>query len=150
MAIHIVQTGDSLWNLSSIYGISVERLIEVNGLESTALVPGLALYIPEKRIENRSYAIKSGETLWQIATRYGTNVVHILEANPDLVPNVLPIGKKITIPSPYKNRLITLAFVLPQSSGPGFKMLEQHANQLSFAAIVAYSFTKEGDIYRES
>ena len=32
MAIHVVQTGDSLWNISSLYGITIERLVEVNGL----------------------------------------------------------------------------------------------------------------------
>ena len=51
-----------------LYGIAIERLVEVNGLESNALIPGLALYIPEMRHwRYRSYAIKTGDTLWQIA-----------------------------------------------------------------------------------
>ncbi len=149
MAIHVVQTGDSLWNISSLYGITLKRLIEVNGLESSALTPGLALYIPDNSMEYRVYAIKTGDTLWQIANAYGTSVEAILEANPDLTSNGLIVGQKIYIPSSYKNQLITLAFVFPQEGGTGFTMLEQRANQLSFVAIVTYSFTNEGYAYME-
>ena len=150
MAIHIVQTDDTLWNISSMYGISLQRLVEVNGLASSKLIPGLALYIPNEINHYRYYAIKTGDTLSQIAKVYGTNVEDILEANPNINPNRLLVGQKISIPSPYKNRLLTLAFAFPQASGSGFTMLEQHANQLSYVAIVAYSFTAEGYAYMES
>ena len=150
MTIHVVQTGDSLWAISSLYGIAIERLVQVNGLTSNALIPGLALYIPNEKLEYRSYAIKKGDTLWEIANRYSTSVEAILEVNPSLMPDSLIVGKKIYIPSPFKNRLITLGFAFPQARGIGFKMLEQHANQLSFVAIVAYSFTNEGFTYMEA
>lgn len=150
MAIYVVQAGDSLWAISSTYGVPIERLVEVNGLESFALIPGLALYIPDNQLINRAYTIKPGDTLWEIANRYSTSVEAIVEMNPSLILNQLTVGNRIMIPSPYKNRLITLGFIFPQSSGIGFTMLEQHANQLSYVAIVAYSFTNQGFTYMES
>ena len=150
MAIHVVQIGESLWGVSSQYSISLGELVEVNGLKSTALVPGLALYIPETTIENRVYAVKTGDTLSEIAKAYGTTIGAILEVNQNLFSNQLMGGQKIAIPSLIKNRVITLAFAFPETSGTVFAMLDKYADQLSFLAIVAYSFTKEGYVYLES
>lgn len=42
-----VQKNDSLWNISMIYGVSVDRLAEINGLDKAAILPvGKVLTIP--------------------------------------------------------------------------------------------------------
>ena len=53
----------------------------------------------------KSYAIKSGDTLSQIARRRGTTLKALLAANPQIKnPNRIRVGQKINISSPVKNR----------------------------------------------
>lgn len=53
MAVHVVRGGDTLWRISSRYGVPISRIIDLNGLQSmNALVPGLALYIPSTTTRN--------------------------------------------------------------------------------------------------
>ena len=46
MFFHEVQVGDSLFTISNRYGVSVDQIRLVNGLEQTNIVPGQALLIP--------------------------------------------------------------------------------------------------------
>ncbi|MCM3166861.1 LysM peptidoglycan-binding domain-containing protein [Peribacillus frigoritolerans] len=147
MTIIIVKKGDSLWEIASKNKVTPSRIIEVNGLESTTLVPGLALYIPNEKAVNRRYLIKSLDTLTKIGSRFGTSAAAIKEANPGISENSLKVGTEILIPSPYKNQLITLGFAFPTSGGVVFETLEQNGDKLSYLAIVAYSFTREGNAY---
>lgn len=144
---HYCEKGDSLWEIASKNKVSPSRIIEVNGLESTTLVPGLALYIPNEKAVNRRYLIKSQDTLTRIGSRFGTSAAAIKEANPGISENSLKVGTEILIPSPYKNQLITLGFAFPTSGGVVFETLEQNGDKLSYLAIVAYSFTREGNAY---
>ncbi|MBO1000244.1 LysM peptidoglycan-binding domain-containing protein [Bacillus sp. SD075] len=147
MTIIIVKKGDSLWEIAKKNKVDPSKIIEVNGLESTALVPGLALYIPDEKVVYRRYIIKSQDTLTRISSRFGTNAGAIMGANPGIVANSLKVGTEIFIPSPYKNQLITLGFAFPTSGGVVFETLEQNGDILSYLAIVAYSFTREGNAY---
>ncbi|WHY95332.1 glycosyl hydrolase family 18 protein [Peribacillus simplex] len=147
MTIIIVKKGDSLWEIATKNKVDPSRIIEVNGLESTNLVPGLALYIPNEKPVNRRYLIKSQDTLTKIGGRFGTSAAEIMEANPGIVANSLKVSTEILIPSPYKNQLITLGFAFPTSGGVVFETLEQNGDKLSYLAIVAYSFTREGNAY---
>ncbi|ASS96774.1 LysM peptidoglycan-binding domain-containing protein [Peribacillus simplex] len=147
MTIIIVKKGDSLWEIATKNKVDPSKIIEVNGLESTALVPGLALYIPDEKAVNRRYLIKSQDTLTRIGSRFGTSAAAIMEANPGIVANSLIVGTELLIPSSYKNQLITLGFAFPTSGGVVFETLEENGDKLSYLAIVAYSFTREGNAY---
>ena len=46
MFFHEVQVGDSLFTISNRYGVSIDQIRLVNGLEQTNIVPGQALLIP--------------------------------------------------------------------------------------------------------
>jgi LysM repeat protein len=47
----------------------------------------------------RTYAVRAGDTLSTIATAFGMTSWHVLKANPDIDPDWLQVGQKLTIPS---------------------------------------------------
>lgn len=148
MGVHVVGTGDNLWEISKQYGVQIQSIIELNGLPSAgSLVPGLALYIPDNQLPIRSYQIKSGDQIWELARRFRTDISSIAAANPGLNPNQLFVGQLILIPSPVKLEISTLGFIVPSGESSVLSILDTLAGQLTYLAVVAYSFTTEGYAY---
>ena len=97
--LYVVRRGDSLWSISKKYGISVDELKSLNNLSSNLLSVGLTLRVkgvPETN--NEIYVVKSGDTLYGIASRYGINVGDLRRYN-NLSGNVLSIGQQLYIPT---------------------------------------------------
>ena len=65
-------------------------------------------YEPKKHVvpsKSKSYSIKSGDTLSQIAKRQGTTLKALLAANPSITnPNKIRIGQKIKMSAPVEGR----------------------------------------------
>ncbi|WP_262421915.1 LysM peptidoglycan-binding domain-containing protein [Bacillus aquiflavi] len=151
MTIHVVKTGESLYDISKMYDVSISLIVNVNGLKSpNVLIPGLSLYIPDNYLYNRIYQIKPGDTLWKLARRFDTSIEHIFTVNPRINPNQLFIGQKVIVPSPNQMSIETVGFIFPQANGKSFAALNEIANQLSYVAIIAYSFSENGDVYLEA
>ncbi|WP_043932975.1 glycosyl hydrolase family 18 protein [Bacillus sp. EB01] len=149
MTVHIVRSGENLWFISNLYAVPIATVISVNGLTSTKLVPGLALYIPDNNQHTRSYQIKPGDMLWRVAQQFNTTVSSIIAANPGIDVSKLRIGQVITIPSPIKMALRTVGFFIPSGASTNFSTLDSLANQLTYIAIVNYSFTAQGWAYAQ-
>jgi spore germination protein len=150
MTVHVVGVGESLWEISNHYGVPIQTIVSDNGLPSAnALVPGLALYLPDNLPYVRTYQIKAGDQIWQIAQKFNTDISSILTANPAVKPNQLFIGQNITIPTSVKMEIATLGFIVPSSDSVILPILDHLATQLTYLAVVAYSFTNEGYAYNE-
>ena len=148
MGVHVVGTGDNLWVISNQYGVPIQTIVKLNGLPSAStLVPGLALYIPDNQLPIRSYQIKTGDQIWEIAQKFRTDISSILAANPGINPNQLFVGQIIYIPSPVKLKIATLGFIVPSGESAVLSILDSLAGQLTYLAVVAYSFTTEGYAY---
>ena len=148
MTVHVVNAGENLWSIARTYGVTIQSIVEANGLPSANLIiPSLALYIPDSQPIPRFYKIKAGDTLWQLAKRFKTNVSSILNANTGLDPNKLYIGQNINIPSAIKPQMATLGFVVPSSPQTFLEGMDAFAPKLTFLAVSAYSFTDEGYAY---
>ncbi|MEH7113166.1 LysM peptidoglycan-binding domain-containing protein [Neobacillus niacini] len=148
MGVHVVGKGENLWAISNRYGVPIQTIVELNGLRSaSSLVPGLALYLPDNQLPVRSYQIKPGDQIWQLSQQFNTDISTILGANPGLDPNNLTIGQMINIPSPVKLEISTLGFLVPSGDSSVLGVLESLARQLTYLAVVAYSFTSEGYAY---
>lgn len=79
MIIHVVKAGESLYQIASRYGVSVNRIVEDNGISDPGrLVVGQALLI---RKETTQYIVQPGDTIYAIADRFGIPVEQLLEAN---------------------------------------------------------------------
>lgn len=150
MAIHVVRSGESLWLISNLYNVPIPTIVQVNGLISAnALVPGLALYIPEQELSVRYYQVKTGDSLWRLAQLFRINMSDIIMENQDVDLSTLYIGQRLNIPSPNKLNITSLGFIVPYDLETVLANLETFADQLSFLAIVAFSLTDEGYAYVE-
>ncbi len=94
--IHVVEAGDSIWNISQRYGVSPQRIITDNALwELPYLIVGQALQIS---IPEVIYTVRPGDTLISIAQQFGLSVYTLLQRNPDLdLIRPLTPGQTITI-----------------------------------------------------
>ncbi|REH75164.1 LysM peptidoglycan-binding domain-containing protein [Staphylococcus felis] len=86
-----VKAGDSLWSISSQYGITISQLKANNNLTSNLIFPNQILTISGRAQTSRNtntssntstvYTVRSGDTLSQIAARYGTTYQNIMQLN---------------------------------------------------------------------
>jgi len=122
--IYIVKPGDNLYNIANRYGIAVNELKAANNLTSNILSVGQRLIIPKKTIpettlpENYNvYIVKKGDTLYNIATKYGISVNDLIEFN-QLTTTGLTIGQQLLIP--YQNSTedvnTTIYIIQPQDT----------------------------------
>lgn len=85
---YTVRSGDSLWSIARRHGVGIESLAVANRLALTAILqPGQALRIPPEgaaEVAPRTavvHVVGPGDTLWDIASRYGTRVEDLMALN---------------------------------------------------------------------
>ena len=97
---YIVKSGDTLWKIANNFGVSVDDLKNVNNLTGNNLSIRQVLVIPGGNVPttpSQTYTVKSGDTLYKIASNYGISVDSLKSAN-NLTSNVLSIGQILKIP----------------------------------------------------
>lgn len=96
--VYTVSSGDNLYKIATKYNLTVDDLVNYNDLATTNLSIGQQLLIPvQKTNETQTYIVKSGDTLYSIASKYGISVNTLKNYN-NLTTNVLGIGQKLNIP----------------------------------------------------
>lgn len=103
--VYVVAPGDSLWKIASTYGTSVSEIKSLNNLSSdnlsvgqTILIPGTSNNTPNTGGTETVYTVKSGDSLWKIASAYNTSVNELMKYN-NLTSNLLSVGQQIKIPN---------------------------------------------------
>ena len=93
-----VQGGDTLWSISKRFGTTVDRLAALNHISNPNIIyRGQILEIPD--IPGAIiYRVKSGDTLWAIADRFGTSVSDLVFTNAIANPNLIYVGQVLVIP----------------------------------------------------
>ncbi len=85
--VHVVGWGDTLISIAARYGTTVNAVVQANNLRNAdfiwigerLIVPGTStLPVPSN---TSMYVVQSGDTLFSIATRYGTSVSALMQAN---------------------------------------------------------------------
>ncbi len=104
---YIVQPGDTLSEIASRYGTTVQELVAINHLANPNLIfPGETLRVTTNSTVHGSetrgtgsitYTVQRGNTLSQIANAYGVTVSHIVEINDIQNPNLIYPGEKLRI-----------------------------------------------------
>jgi LysM repeat protein len=98
---YTVKKGDTLYSIASSYGVSVDDIKSLNNLTNNNLSVGQELLIPtDKTITETNYEVYTivpGDTLYDIANRYGVSVDDIKRLN-NLDSNFLIVGQRLQIP----------------------------------------------------
>jgi membrane-bound lytic murein transglycosylase D len=120
---HQVQSGDTLGAIARKYRTTVEVLRSVNGLASNQIRVGAHLMVPtspaaiagapsaEGRFINvadsgrngrvrREHTVRSGESLWVIARKYGVSVRELAAGNGMSPGDTLVVGRKLVVWQP--------------------------------------------------
>lgn len=134
-SVYIVRYGDTLRIISNKFGISIQRIVELNPsitninrievgqvirLSGTAPAPqptqvptGGSVYIAQR-----------GDSLRIIADRYRTTIPAILAANPEISnPNIIYVGQRIRIPAAGTTAAAPVVYISPDSGTPGSKVM---------------------------
>lgn len=97
--VYIVQKGDSLYKIANMFDVSVDDIIKLNNLGTTSLSINQQLLIPKTSLEQGNiYTVKSGDSLYTIALKYGVTVDELKSVN-NLTSNTLSVGQVLTIPT---------------------------------------------------
>ncbi|PFP22722.1 spore gernimation protein [Bacillus sp. AFS073361] len=97
MIIHVVSSGETLWQISNRYAVSMSSIVQINDLQNpNQLVVGQALVIPKP---GTTHIVKYGETLWSIAQKYGVSISAIVQSSNLTNPNLLYPGTTLYIPA---------------------------------------------------
>lgn len=109
-SVYTVKKGDTLYAISQKYNITVDELKKLNNLTSNTLSIGQKLNITtndkdindnqdsQNNNSNNTYIVKSGDTLYGIASKNNTTVDILKQLN-NLSSNLLSIGQVLKLPS---------------------------------------------------
>ena len=83
---YTVQSGDTLWEISQDKNVSVESLKGWNNLSSDLILPSQELKVDgqaasEPKADNSTYTVKSGDTLFEIASAHGISLDSLVSWN---------------------------------------------------------------------
>jgi len=113
VVIHIVQLGENLFRIGLRYGVSVDAIVQANGLaDARSIYAGQRLIIPSatnlaggtaavpvtQAAEGTIHVVQSGENLFRIGLRYGVSVAQLQAANQLSHINIF-VGQRLRIPS---------------------------------------------------
>lgn len=95
---HLVQEGESLWQIAREYRVSVETLVELNGLRDPEFIrPGQVLTVPAG---SYIHQVREGENLTAIAALYQVPLSELMRENELTNPDLLYPGQQLRIPGP--------------------------------------------------
>lgn len=110
---YVVQKGDSLYSIARKYNTTVDNLKSINKLTTDALSIGQIIKLPANTTDTpsvnneKTYTIKSGDTLYSIARANNTTVEKLKELN-NLSSNTLTVGRVLKLPSTETNVTYTV------------------------------------------
>ena len=106
-----VRSGDTLSSISRKFGVKVSDLVAANGIRGSVIKVGQKLRVPIKTGATtvqaaprpsaptsaaRYHVVRSGDTLWSIAKRYGVSVSTLKALNPSAA-KVIKSGQKLRV-----------------------------------------------------
>jgi spore germination protein len=147
MQIHVVQAGQSIFQIAQTYNSTVAAIVGANEIPNpNNLVVGQTMVIP---IVGSYYWVQPGDSLYNIARRFGINYQTLAQVNRIPVTRPLTVGLKLYIPPRPKRRAEINAYVEP-IGGSVTPALEQSARQaapfLTYLAPFNFRIQRDGTL----
>ena len=101
---YIVKRGDTLYSIALKNNTTVDKLRELNNLNTNTLTIGQILVLPiETNIEEYDiYIVKKGDSLWSISRKFNIDINDLIELN-NLKDLTLQINQSILVPKQQEN-----------------------------------------------
>ena len=93
---HIVEKGDTFYSISRKYGVSIDKLKKINGINKNTLYIGDMIKLKEEDVSKKEHIVLQGETLWGIALRHGIDLDKLKHDN-NIKNNTIHVGQKLKI-----------------------------------------------------
>lgn len=100
--IYVVKAGDSLYQIARQFGVSVQDIVNINGIVDTIIYPGQRLII-----SIAYYLVQPGDSLYRLAQKFNTTVESIMRLN-NLTNINLRIGQRLQVPQ-YSEAIVRTA-----------------------------------------
>ncbi|MDD4834560.1 MAG: glycoside hydrolase family 18 protein [Lutispora sp.] len=147
MQIHVVQSGQSIFQIAQIYNSTVSAIVGANEVPNpNQLVVGQTLVIP---IVGSYYWVQPGDSLYKIAQRFGINYQTLAQINGIPVTQPLQVGLRLYIPPRPRREAEINAYVEP-IGGTVAPELEQAARKaapfLTYLAPFSYRVQRDGTL----
>ncbi len=112
VTIHVVQRGETLFDIARAHGLTIQALADLNNIANpNSIFVGQRLLVPSRNVVIAAptdavqpmptpvfHIVRSGETLFQIAQRYGLTVSALASANSISDPSLIYSGQRLLIP----------------------------------------------------
>ena len=144
MEIYVVKSGDTAAELASRFGVSFERFLADNGLQSSeALVPGQAVVL---QIPSQVVTAAQGDTVESIAAANGITVRALLRNNPAVLESgtVVP-GQTVVVAydQPPEKSIAVNGYAYPNIDR---EQLRQALPFLTYLTIFSYGIKRDGTL----
>ena len=98
--VHVVEQGNTLYGIQTLYKTSLEAILEVNPNLTDNLSIGQRILVPvnsDNIIKQGVHVVQAGETLYGISKKYGCTVADLQQLNPGVADGI-SIGQEIKVP----------------------------------------------------
>ena len=121
---HVVQAGQTAWAIAARYGVSLDDLLALNGLQrSTLLKPGDRLLVrlgegqvaPAMPTPQQRVVVQAGQTIWEIAVTHGLTVDELLAFNGLTRADTIQPGDELWL-CPPENATETVPTLAPSAT----------------------------------
>ncbi len=122
--VHVVRSGETLFSIARRYGATVEAIVQANDIADPRwiqvgqrlIIPSAGNSLPSLRqaqdtASTQIHIVQPGETLTRIASRYGTTVSAIVEANELANPSLILVGQRLAIPGATQTTPLPSPFI---------------------------------------
>lgn len=102
--IYVIQTGDSLYRLARRFDTTMDDILSANpGFNPDQMQVGEQISIPNVSEQcSDVHTVQPWDSIYSIARQYGVAVQDLVDANPNIDPDDLEVGRQICIPEVFR------------------------------------------------